>query len=129
MIILKVCILAVVGAVCLLLVKNNAPVISSVLRIGMIVFLVVGVLPEIKNLLAVLNEFNYIDGISKESIKILLKSFSVLALGSVCADICRDNGEGALAGVVELGVKFVAVGLSVPVITAVLTVATAFVNR
>lgn len=118
--------LAIAGAVFLSLVKNNNPAISVVLRLAVIVVLFVGIAPTIGELFSALNGFSFVEGLSRESVSIMLKVFAVLTLGAVTADVCRDNGENALAGVVELFSRLVAVGISIPVITSVITVATSF---
>lgn len=118
--------LAIVGAVALALIKNHTAATSVVLRLAVIVVLFMGIAPTIQELFGALNGFSFVEGLSKESISVMLKVFAVLALGAVTADICRDNGEGALAGVVELSSRLIAVGISLPVITSVITVATSF---
>ena len=118
--------LAIVGAVVLVLIKNHTAATSVILRLAVIVVLFLGIAPTIRELIGALNGFSFVEGLSKESISVMLKVFAVLTLGAVTADICRDNGEGALAGVVELSSRLIAVGVSLPVITSVVTVATSF---
>lgn len=122
----EICVLAIVGAVVLVLIKNHAAATSVILRLAVIVVLFLGIAPTIRELIGALNGFSFVEGLSKESISVMLKVFAVLTLGAVTADICRDNGEGALAGVVELSSRLIAVGVSLPVITSVVTVATSF---
>lgn len=122
----EICVLAIVGAVALALIKNHTAATSVVLRLAVIVVLFMGIAPTMQELIDALNGFSFVEGLSKESISVMLKVFAVLTLGAVTADICRDNGEGSLAGVVELSSRLIAVGISLPVITSVITVATSF---
>ena len=75
-----------------------------------------------------MGNFVSLEGVSEQGVKIMLKAFGVLSVGAVTADICRDNGENALAGVVEIGVKIMAVSCALPVFQAVITLATSFLN-
>ncbi len=122
--ILEICSLAVVGVVVLLLLKSEGSAIAVLVRLGVVFALIISVLPQIKELLSVLDAFSYADNIPKEALKIMLKVFSVLAVSSVAGDICRDNGESSLAGVVEMSGKIISIALSLPVITSVVSVAT-----
>ncbi len=124
--ILKICVIAVVGAIILMLLKNAGSILSAVLRCALIVFLFALIYPDLKELFEVLSSVDFPQGISLESIKIMLKIFGVLSIGSIGADICRDNGETGLGNIVELCVKIAAVSLSLPIITAVITTATSF---
>ena len=122
--ILEICSLAVAGVVVLLLLKSEGSAIAVLVRLGVVFALIISVLPQIKELLSVLDSFSYADNIPKEALKIMLKVFSVLAVSSVAGDICRDNGESSLAGVVEMSGKIISIALSLPVITSVVSVAT-----
>lgn len=122
----EICVLAIIGAVALALIKNHSGATGVVLRLAVVVVIFLGIAPTIRELVNALNGFSFIEGLSKESVSVMLKVFAVLTLGAVTADICRDNGEGALAGVVELSSRLVAVGISLPVITSVITVAASF---
>ena len=53
----------------------------------------------------------------------MLKAFSILTVGGVVSDVCRDNGENAVAGVVETIVKILAIACAIPTFTAVLVTA------
>ena len=83
-------------------------------------------MPEVENLLSLFDNFESISSIGESSLKIMFKTFGILAVGAVVSDVCRDNGEGAVAGVVELGMKILAVSCALPVFTAVIEIALTF---
>jgi hypothetical protein len=58
----------------------------------------------------------------------MLKAFSILTVGGIATDICRDNGENALGGVVDTIVKILAISCAVPTFSAVLTTALALLE-
>ncbi len=126
---LEIGIVAVSGVVLLSVIKKSASVYTTIVQIALGLLVLIAVLPEAKKLMDIMSSFNSIGDTSAQSIKIMLKTFGILSVGAVTADICRDNGENALAGVVEIGVKILAVSCALPVFEAVITLATSFFNR
>jgi stage III sporulation protein AD len=126
---LEIGIVAVSGVVLLSVIKKSASVYTTIVQIALGLLVLISVLPEGKKLMDIMSSFNSIGDTSAQSIKIMIKSFGILSVGAVTADICRDNGENALAGVVEIGVKILAVSCALPVFEAVITLATSFFNR
>ena len=127
--ILSICVLAIASLVAILILKDTGSVFATIIRLLVIVLLVTGIVPEIKELLSALDSFAFLDNVPQKAITIMMKSFSVLALGAVSADICRDNGESGIAGVVEMCTKLIALTLSLPIVTAVISVASSFFYR
>ncbi|MBE6801746.1 MAG: hypothetical protein E7530_02545 [Ruminococcaceae bacterium] len=125
---LEIGIIAVSGVVLLSVIKKSDSVYTTIVQIALGVIVLLSVLPQAKDLMNVMQEMISIEGISEQGIKIMLKVFGILSIGAVTADICRDNGENALAGVVEIGVKIMAVSCALPVFQAVITLATSFLG-
>lgn len=126
---LKIAVIAIAGVILLTLLKRHSASYGIVVEIGLIAVILLAVLPEIKTMFEALNSLGEIEFLQSTAMKILFKTFGILAIGSVAADICRDNSENAVAGVVELGAKILAVSCAVPVITAVIEIASSFFNR
>lgn len=126
---LKIAVFAIAGVVFLLLLKRSAPNFAVVGEIALVAVVLLSIIPEIKTLLSVLEGFQDISSASSTAIKIMFKAFGILASGAIAADVCRDNGESAVAGVVELSVKILAISVALPVFTAVVEIASAFFNR
>ena len=122
----KVAVFVIAGVVLLMLTRRNAPVIAILCEITLITLILLNVLPEAENLIALLDNFEGVSSIGESSLKIMFKTFGILAVGAVVADICRDNGESSVAGVVELGMKILAVSCALPVFTAVIEIALTF---
>lgn len=127
--IFKILIFVVAGVVLLFLIKHNAPSIAVLGELTLVAIIVLAIVPEIENLLSLFGSFQELSVVSESSLKIMLKAFGMLSVGSVVADICRDNGESAVAGVVELSVKVLAISCALPVFTAVSEIALTFFNR
>ncbi len=123
---LKVAIFVIAGVVLLMLTRRNAPTLAVLCEITLIAVIVLNIIPEAEKLLSIVNSFESVSSIGETSLKIMFKTFGILAVGAVVADICRDNGEGAVAGVVELGMKILAISCALPVFTAVVEIALTF---
>ncbi len=129
MIALELAVLGIAGVIMLAVLKKSCSVYATLAQIAMIAIILLSVLPQAKELLSVLDTFSSFGGVSNDSLKIMIKIFGILTVGSVTADICRDNGENAVANTVELAVKILAVSCALPVFTAVISVASSFFNR
>lgn len=126
---LEIGIIAVSGVVLLSVIKKTDSAYTTLIQLALGVIVLLAVLPRAKDLITATQELISLEGVSEQSIKIMLKAFGILSIGAVTADICRDNGENALAGIVEIGVKIMTVSCALPVFQAVITLATSFLNR
>lgn len=123
---LKIAVFVIAGVVLLVLTKKNSPTLAILCEIALVAVIILNVIPEAEKLLSLFDDFENLSSIGENSLKIMFKTFGILAVGAVVADICRDNGEGAVAGVVELGMKILAVSCALPVFTAVIEIALTF---
>ncbi len=126
--VIKIAFFAVLGVVILSILKSSSNSFVLVAEVCVTVLLLFAVVPYMKDFLTLLESLKEITSSSGTAIKIMLKAFAVLTVGSVTADICRDNSAGAVAGVVELAVKILAISISLPVFSAVIEVAAAIFN-
>ncbi len=123
---LKIAVFVIAGVVLLVLTRKNAPVIAIICEIALVAVIILNVIPEAEKLISLFDSFDRVSSIGETSLKIMFKTFGILAIGAVVADICRDNGESAVAGGVELGMKILAVSCALPVLTAVVEIALTF---
>ena len=122
----KIAVFVIAGIVLLVLTRKNAPTLAILCEIALVAIIVMSIMPEVEKLLSLFDNFESMSSIGESSLKIMFKTFGILAVGAVVTDICRDNGEGAIAGVVELGMKILAVSCALPVFTAVIEIALTF---
>ena len=120
---------AVVCVFVLMLLKKHAPSFSLITEIAVILILVVGFLPEFESLVDACRGLSEAVAVSEDVLKTMLKAFSLLTVGGITADICRDNSENAVAGVVELIVKILAISCAVPTFSAVLATALSLMEQ
>lgn len=126
--IIKIGIIAIAGVLLVALLKSNGSSYSLLIQIGVICAVLISVVPDIRALLSAIRDMGIADNVSTESIRIMIKIFTVLTVGTICSDVCRDNGESAIADTVELSSRIIAVGCAIPVITSVVSVAVAFLK-
>ena len=58
--------------------------------------------------------------INNQFLSILLKITGIAFLTEFAASICRDSGESAIASKIDLGGKTIIIGMSIPIISALL---------
>ena len=122
----KIAVFVIAGVVLLVLTRKNSPSLAILCEITLVVMIVLSIIPEAEKLLSLMDNFESASSIGETSLKIMFKTFGILAVGAVVSDICRDNGESAVAGVVELGMKILAISCALPVFTAVVEIALTF---
>ena len=86
--------------------------------VGIVIFfLAVDKLSEFINLIHILSgKLN----ISSSFINILLKVTGISILTEFAVSICKDSGESAIASKIDLGGKVIIIGMSIPIISALL---------
>lgn len=118
--------LVIAGVVSIGLVKTDSSAYAVMLRLAVVLLVFIGILPMFKELIEAVRSLGFLEIISNEAIEIIFKVFAILTIGSFSADICRDNGEGALGSLATLSSKLIALSISLPLVTAVITVAATF---
>jgi len=69
-----------------------------------------------------------LSGVGTDYINILIKSFGIAVITQFAGDVCRDNGNSALASCIELAGRLVIVVLSIPLIRSVSQLAMELIN-
>ncbi len=117
---------AVCGCLILGILKNSNRSYVLIVQIAVILLIFITFLPQIKELFSLIDILERYENVSKESLFVLLKVFSLFLAGGIVGDVLRDNGENALGGVVEFAVKIMGIVLAIPVLSAVISVALGF---
>ena len=92
------------------------------IRIGSIVLFGVLLIASTEPLLSLIATLGTGIG-STQYVETILKGIGIVFLTQICADICRDSGEGALAGHIETVGKLELLLLCVPLIEEILATA------
>ena len=81
---------------------------------------------ELAAVAALLRELLGESGLSEAHAGLLFKALGIALICEFAAGLCRDAGETALAGRVELGARIVLLGLAVPLVEGLLALISAF---
>lgn len=113
---------ALIGVFALLVVKkgNSDGAVSLRMVIGII--LAVGCVILSTPAIEFVRELSGVLGTDNEIyVETLLKALGIAVITHVCATVCRDSGEGSVAGYVELGGKIEIIILSLPLIREIIS--------
>ncbi len=113
--------LALVALVALLILRQIRPEWGTFIRVAVAAVaggVIVGMVAEVLSFVGTLTDAGRVwDG---ETQDILVKALGVAFLSEAAASICRDSGEGALAGWVEMAGRVEILLLSFPLIRTVM---------
>ena len=116
----QVAALAVAGALCAAAVKKQTSDLALVVTLcaaALILTVAMGALCPIRELMDALAERA---GLSAAVLSPVVKTVGVSLLTRVTAELCRDAGEGGIASAVEICGAACAMGVSLPLIRALL---------
>ena len=116
----KVCFFAILCTVVGVVIKNIKPEFSPLVRIAgsvavsmLALSIILPIVTYIRSLFSGSSLGEYGDAV--------IKALGIAALTQICADICRDSGEGSAASGVELIGKLEILLLCIPMIEDILT--------
>ncbi|MDO5555769.1 MAG: stage III sporulation protein AD [Clostridia bacterium] len=118
--IIKIIGVGLIALIIIIILKQYKPeftVYVSIIAGTIILFMVIGRLEALINLLSNLTTRT---GIESEFLKILLKITGIAILTEFAVSICKDSGETAIANKIDLGGKIIIISISIPIITALL---------
>ncbi len=112
--------LAVLGAAVIIPIKKNAPEFALAAQIALICIIFAFCAGYFYDIIRMVGELSEFGNTQVGYAGILLKAGGVTIAGSLASDICRDSGETALAGLVDLVVRAIVISLSLPIIKLLL---------
>ncbi len=117
----RICGVALIALVALILLRQVRPDWAPLLRIASAVVAVGGILGLGAEVLSALGEWTDTLGaaLPQESFGVLVRALGIALLTEVAATMCRDCGEGSLATWVELAGKLEILLLALPLIETV----------
>ena len=118
--IIKIIGVGLTALVVTIILKQYKPefVIYISLAAGAIILLMV--MDKLSSIITLLTNITKKTNTNSEFIEVLLKITGISILTEYAVSICKDSGESAIAGKVDLGGKIIIMAMSIPIITAVL---------
>ena len=120
--------IAVCVLLCAILIKDKNKAVSTVLSIAGACLLFGTAAGELKQIADRIRNISAEVPSGAEYIKLMLKVLAITLLTQLVSDICRDNGEGALAGMTELCAKIIVIALVLPLFETVITIVSGLVK-
>lgn len=118
--IMKIVAIAVGGVIMAAIVKNFKPELSLYVVLATVITIFLMTIEQLSSvfqfLSVIYNDMTY----GKDFFPIIVKVLAVAYLADFTSQLCKDAGEGAIAGKVELAGKVIIFYLAMPVLVAVL---------
>lgn len=118
--IVKIIGIAFLALIIVIILKQYKPefaIYASILAGSVILFISMGKLSGIINLLEDISSKTTING---EFLSILIKITGIAFLTEFAVSVCKDSGETAIANKVDMGGKIIIVAISIPIVSALL---------
>lgn len=118
--IVKIIGIAFLALIIVIILKQYKPefaIYASILAGSVILFISLGKLSGIINLLEDISSKTTING---EFLSILIKITGIAFLTEFAVSVCKDSGETAIANKVDMGGKIIIVAISIPIVSALL---------
>lgn len=118
--IIKIIGVGLVALIIIIILKQYKPefVIYVSLLAGAIILLLS--MDKISGIISLLNNLSTKANVNNQFLTILLKITGIAFLTEFAVSICRDSGETAVASKIDLGGKVIIIGMSIPIISALL---------
>ncbi len=107
---------------CALFVKDHNRTVAALLTIGGVCLLLFSAVKELVGIADGLAALTEKVPSAKEYIRLMLKVLAITLLTQLVGNLCRDNGETALAAATELCAKAAVIALVLPVFESVITI-------
>ncbi len=116
--------LAVVAALCAVVVKKNVKELGLVLAVAAGVLILTQVMRELEGIRDLLDSLADTAGISSALLSPVLKTVGIAIVTKLTCEICKDAGEGGLASFVEIAGSVLALWVALPLLKTVLNMIT-----
>lgn len=118
-----ICIIAVVTAIIAIALKQTTPQISLALSLVTGVIILISIASYLPLFTEKIDLLMTQTGVNPEYATILLKSVGICFICQFSSDICKDSGQSALAGKVELAGKILILISALPLMEEILETA------
>ncbi len=118
--VVKIIGIGLVALILIIILKQYRPefaVYASLIAGAIIIFLI---MDKFSGVITILNNLASKANINNQFLSILLKITGIAFLTEFAVSICKDSGETAIANKIDLGGKAVIIGMSIPIISALL---------
>ncbi len=112
--------LAMVAALCAVIVRQKTPDIGTALALCACLFLLFAAMPAFQEIRDIIEQLGDMAGISDVILTPVLKTVGVAIVTKLAAEVCRDAKEGGIASFIEMAGAAAAILLALPLLKMVL---------
>ncbi len=120
--------IGLVTAVLSLLIKQQRPELAIALPILGGTAIIFCLAPYLQATIAMFTNLAGQVGMEYQYLRLIIKMIGIAYLCQFAAELCRDAGEGTMAGKIELGGKILILSLSMPIVYQLLDLVEAIIN-
>ena len=107
---------------CALLIKDRNRSFAVLLSLSGSIILLTAVATELSEIVGKISDFTRDSKLSGAYIKLMLKALGITVLTQFVSDICRDNGENALASITETVSKIAVIAMVLPLFESIFSI-------
>ncbi len=113
---------------CSLLLKDKNKPVAVLLSVSGACLLFFSAAGEVKTVVDGIKRIGNMNAQTASYLKLMLKVLAITLAAQLVSDVCRDNGESALASMTETAVKILVIALVLPVFETIITIVTGLVK-
>ncbi len=91
----------------------HVSILAGIIIFGMVVF-------KLSSIIELLQSLSNKLGVNSKFFMILIKITGIAYLSEFAVNVCKDSGETAIASKVEVAAKIIIIGMSIPIVAALL---------
>lgn len=114
----------VVSLILIIFIRDTKKEFSLLLSIAVGILVFMSVAQEFYSVVETISSLVEYSGEISSYISLMLKILGISLLGQFVIDLCRDNGENALATQTEIAIKIVIISMTLPLIETVIKIVT-----
>jgi stage III sporulation protein AD len=114
--IFQIAAIGIIGMVLAMTLKREAPLFAILISLAVALLIFLLIVPQLAGLVALVDIITTYLSQGQEYILVVVKIIGIAYIAEFGGQICRDAGEGAIAGKVELAGKVLIMGVAAPVI-------------
>ncbi len=119
-VVIKVSVLAILGAIAIVALRRTLPEMSVVLSVALISALVFSTAGAVLKVVTLIFELSDWAGIDRELVEPLVKTLGISIVARLASEMCRESGVAAASSYIELVGGGVAISFAIPLVFGLL---------
>lgn len=112
---------AIATLICFFVLRENNPIFAFLVSVAGICVVSIIVFFQLKSISSDISEIVSQIPSSLQYVKLMIKVLLISIITQLTSDICRDNGENSLAGIIEIASKILIVSMVLPLFKTIIT--------